>query len=104
VLATFLAGSVAWAFDAHALSDLVAAQQPAGDTRPAPDGDTHHSSPGGADCNHGCHFASHLLGQLSASPQLPIIERDRLRPLTQAAFAFDTPEPLDRPPAPPSRD
>lgn len=103
-LAAFLAGSLSWVFDAHALAGLIATEgAPAGVTVPFSDGDEQHSLPGGQDCNHGCHLTSHLVGQVCAPLQLPSPVTDRPLLLSPKACPSGFLESLDRPPLAPSR-
>jgi hypothetical protein len=99
VLAAFLAGSLSWVFDAHALAGLIAAESaPEAGGVPFSDGDEHHSLPAGQDCNHGCHLTSHLVGQVCAPLQLPLPVTERPLLVSPEACPSGFLESLDRPP------
>jgi hypothetical protein len=70
LLAIFMVNALAWSFNAEVLADatthqLEAAKVAAGTADHTDVPGTAHHHPTGQTCNHGCHAAAHLQGQIS---------------------------------------
>lgn len=81
---------------------MAAEGAPAADAAPLSNGDEDHSVPADQNCNHGCHLASHLVGQVSAELVLPVLVARNPLVISAGACWSCFLESLDRPPLAPS--